>query len=99
MPLPLGQEGRPLPPHVQEIVTKARTSWLKNAEVLDILLKYKDYQLQVGTEAPNCPVGKRSATALADTSGHETVTLKCRVPVMVRWLFIPLQPTARPLFP
>lgn len=60
MALPLGQETHPLPASVREIVIKARTSWLKNADVLDILLNFQSYGLPVAKEPPNSPPGKKA---------------------------------------
>lgn len=58
MPAALGQEVAHMPSHMREVVTKARTSWLKNSEVYDILVNYSAYGLPVGAEAPHCPGGK-----------------------------------------
>ena len=55
----LGHDSHPLPVVVKDIVTKARTTWLKNDEVLNILLHYKVYDLPIGKEAPKSPGGKR----------------------------------------
>ena len=60
MAIPLGQEGFPLPPKVREIVTKARISWLRNSDVLDLLVHYESYRLKLGSEAPNAPPGTHS---------------------------------------
>ena len=57
MAAPLGHDSHPLPPVVKDIVTKARTTWLKNDEVLKILLHYKVYDLPIGKEAPKSPGG------------------------------------------
>ena len=60
MAAPLGHDSQPLPSVVKEIVTKARTTWLKNDEVLKILLHYKSYGLSIGREAPKSPGGRLS---------------------------------------
>ena len=57
MAAPLGHDSHTLPPAVKDIVTKARTTWLKNDEVLKILLHYKTYDLSIGKEAPKAPGG------------------------------------------
>ena len=57
MAVPLGQETGHLPVAMRDVICKARTSWLKNSEVLDILLNFKRYRFPVGKEAPDCPPG------------------------------------------
>lgn len=57
MPLSLGHETSGLPPNIREIIVKARTSWLKNTEVMELLRNHEAYGLPVGREAPDCPGG------------------------------------------
>ncbi len=47
----------PLPKPVRDLITKARTSWLKNTEVLDLLQNYSKYRFQLNRETPICPPG------------------------------------------
>lgn len=68
MPAALGQEVGTLPPHIREVVIRARTSWLKSGEVYDILNNYKSYRLPVGTEAPQCPGGELRQLRRASSS-------------------------------
>ena len=46
-----------LPPEVNEILAKARSSWLKNNEVLELLQGYQDLGLFISSEAPLHPTG------------------------------------------
>ncbi|GAB4813053.1 hypothetical protein N2152v2_000099 [Parachlorella kessleri] len=46
-----------LPPEVNEILAKARSSWLKNNEVLELLQGYQDWGLFMSSEAPQQPTG------------------------------------------
>lgn len=46
-----------LPARAREILIKGRTSWLKNTEVLDLLLNNKEYRFTVSREAPHRPPG------------------------------------------
>lgn len=48
----------PLPKPVRDLITKARTSWLKNTEVLDLLQNYSKYRFQLNRETPICPPGE-----------------------------------------
>lgn len=57
MAVALGHDSQPLQPVMKDIVTKARATWLKNDEVLKVLLHYKSYQLPIGKEAPKSPGG------------------------------------------
>lgn len=48
---------QPLPKPVRDLITKARTSWLKNTEVVDLLQNYSKYRFQLNRETPICPPG------------------------------------------
>lgn len=70
MAAPLGHDSQPLPAVVKEIVTKARTTWLKNDEVLKILQHYKSFDLPIGKEAPKSPGGELLKALPQITSKH-----------------------------
>ena len=57
MAVALGHDAQIYPPVMKDIVTKARTTWLKNDEVLKVLVQHKEYQLPIGQEAPKSPGG------------------------------------------
>lgn len=46
-----------LPKALRNILTKARTSWLRNQEVVDLLTNYKAYDFRVSKEPPQKPPG------------------------------------------
>jgi hypothetical protein len=47
-----------LPKVLRDILTKARTSWLRNQEVVDLLTNYRAYRFRVSKEPPQKPPGK-----------------------------------------
>lgn len=49
--------GDQLPKALRDILTKARTSWLRNSEVVDLLTNYRAYNFRVSKEAPVKPAG------------------------------------------
>lgn len=53
-----------LPKMLRDILTKARTSWLRNQEVVDLLTNYRTYRFRVSKEPPLKPPGEH--TALTD---------------------------------
>ena len=50
------------PSNVREVLLKAKTSWLKNTEVCDVLENYVEYGLPVSREPPSRPPGRLPAT-------------------------------------
>ncbi|EIE21793.1 CG-1-domain-containing protein [Coccomyxa subellipsoidea C-169] len=46
-----------LPKVLRDILTKARTSWLRNQEVVDLLTNYRSYRFRVSKEPPQKPPG------------------------------------------
>ncbi|GAB4817845.1 hypothetical protein N2152v2_004891 [Parachlorella kessleri] len=54
---PLDGSLETLPSQVKEIIAKARASWLKNPEVVDILENFRHYRLAVSSEPPVQPAG------------------------------------------
>lgn len=46
-----------LPKVLRDILTKARTSWLRNQEVVDLLSRYRQYGFRVSNEPPQKPPG------------------------------------------
>ena len=55
--VPLSQHGdAALPASARELLTKARTTWLRNTEVLQILTTYAQYFV-VSTDPPDRPAG------------------------------------------
>lgn len=63
MAAPLGQHCQGLPLEVKDIITKARTTWLKNDEVLKLLMHHQKYELPIGKEPPRCPGGNEPGLA------------------------------------
>ena len=49
-----------VPKEIRDLLTKARTAWLKNTEVLDLLSNYRRYNFNLNKITPNCPPGERS---------------------------------------
>ena len=49
--------GRELPKVLRDILTKARTSWLRNQEVVDLLSRHRQYGFRVSKEPPQKPPG------------------------------------------
>lgn len=49
-----------LPKVLRDILTKARTSWLRNQEVVDLLTNYRSYRFRVSKEPPQKPPGVRN---------------------------------------
>lgn len=49
-----------LPKVLRDILTKARTSWLRNQEVVDLLTNYRTYRFRVSKEPPQKPPGVRT---------------------------------------
>ena len=49
--------GEQLPKALRDILTKARTCWLRNQEVVDLLTNYRAYHFKVSKEAPQKPPG------------------------------------------
>ena len=54
-----------VPGSVRDAVVKARTSWLKNTEVVDILENWGRYKLRVNSLAPRKPAGEAPARGRA----------------------------------
>ena len=48
-----------VPQSVRNLLTKARTAWLKNTEVLDLLSNYQRYNFSLNKTTPNNPPGAR----------------------------------------
>ena len=46
-----------LPRVLRDILTKARTSWLRNQEVVDLLSRHRQYGFRVSKEPPQKPPG------------------------------------------
>ena len=46
-----------VPQSVRNLLTKARTAWLKNTEVLDLLSNYQRYNFSLNKTTPNLPPG------------------------------------------
>ena len=46
-----------LPKSLRDILTKARTSWLRNQEVVDLLSRHRQYGIRVSKEPPQKPPG------------------------------------------
>lgn len=53
----LGDEHEVMREPAALVIRRAKTSWLKNIEVADILTNHKDYELPVSTEPPLKPLG------------------------------------------
>ena len=53
-------DGAGVPQSVRNLLTKARTAWLKNTEVLDLLSNYQRYNFTLNKTTPNCPPGSPS---------------------------------------
>ena len=51
---------RELPKVLRDILTKARTSWLRNQEVVDLLSRHRQYGFRVSKEPPQKPPGMYS---------------------------------------
>ena len=51
---------RELPKVLRDILTKARTSWLRNQEVVDLLSRHRQYGFRVSKEPPQKPPGMLS---------------------------------------
>ena len=49
--------------HIVELLRQARSRWLKNTEVCDILLNYKAYDFSLSSTAPVTPPGACVARA------------------------------------
>ena len=47
-----------IPKQVRDILVKARSSWLRNTEVCDLLEHYAAYGFDVSNEPPEKPPGK-----------------------------------------
>ena len=43
--------------HVVDLLRQSRVRWLKNTEVCDILLNYRQYEFELSTTAPITPPG------------------------------------------
>jgi hypothetical protein len=43
--------------HVIDLLRQSRVRWLKNTEVCDILLNYRQYEFELSTTAPITPPG------------------------------------------
>lgn len=54
---PLGFGDIEYPKKLRDIITKAKTSWLRNQEVADILQNYRAYNFKVSTEPAVQPAG------------------------------------------
>ena len=47
-----------LSPSAKSAISRAKTSWLKNTEVVDLLVHHEQYRLPVSSDPPNKPAGK-----------------------------------------
>ncbi len=60
--------------HIRGLISKARTSWLKNTEVIDILQNFKSFGFKLNRETPICPPGAgaygRALSLSATARGH-----------------------------
>ncbi len=52
-----GAAAEEVPQSVRNLLTKARTAWLKNTEVLDLLSNYQHYNFTLNKTTPNLPPG------------------------------------------
>ena len=52
-----------LPPATKSAISRAKTSWLKNTEVVDLLLNHQKYRLPVSSDPPNKPAGRHTSFA------------------------------------
>ncbi len=50
-----------LPKVLRDILTKARTSWLRNQEVVDLLSRHRQYGFRVSKEPPQKPPGAHTS--------------------------------------
>jgi hypothetical protein len=55
--VPIDPSDPNLLPKVREILTKGKTSWLKNPEVCDLLMNHASYNMPISRDAPNQPPG------------------------------------------
>ena len=62
-----------LPKALRNILTKARTSWLRNQEVVDLLTNYKAYQFRVSKEPPQKPPGMLHISFIYSLSRSEAL--------------------------
>jgi len=53
-----------VPQSVRNLLTKARTAWLKNTEVLDLLSNYRRYNFTLNKTTPNLPPGRCQPAAV-----------------------------------
>lgn len=92
-PLPVDDAG--LPEEVREIVAKARSSWLKNSEVFQILQHATSGLLPLSTSPPELPPGEWGSLpaphAMAATCGLQP---QCQPPLPnpIRWDSVPHRP-------
>eukprot|EP00884_Botryococcus_braunii_P010774 jgi/Botrbrau1/19699/Bobra.0003s0060.1 len=49
--------GDGVPKPIRDLLTRARTSWLKNDQVYDIICNYREYNLMLATDPPKKPPG------------------------------------------
>lgn len=42
----------------KQAIIRAKTSWLKNTEVMDLLVHHQEYRLPISSDPPNRPAGK-----------------------------------------
>lgn len=47
-----------LSPTAKSAISRAKTSWLKNTDVVDLLVNHERYRLPVSSDPPNKPAGR-----------------------------------------
>ena len=62
-------EGSDVPKAVRDLLTKARTAWLKNTEVLDLLTNYGRYNFSLNKDTPSRPSGAPQPPCVDNSTG------------------------------
>ena len=90
------RQGESLSDIAKTAISRAKTSWLKNTEVVDLLINHQKYHLPVSSDPPNKPAGERPL--FAPTKGLKEVdriNLPCKycltppVQSVVEFFFLP----------
>ena len=68
-----------VPQSVRNLLTKARTAWLKNTEVLDLLSNYQRYNFTLNKTTPNLPPGTSLRLRSSIALGASHFLVYCRL--------------------
>lgn len=68
-----------LSPSAKSAISRAKTHWLKNTEVVDLLVNHERYRLPVSSDPPNKPAGRHSL--LRAKTALSTDVPDCALPV------------------